>query len=209
MTYGLKRLNFIGSNNSIVDNSIEFILGVGITIGIISVLFFISLILNFNNQMCLVLVLIFSLIIFLLPKCLKTNSQGVVQLNTLRESIFGKPSFNLRTLLLICAMLAFVITNMYFLLQVFIHPVGDFDAIMIYNLRANFLFSCVNNWHLTFSPLLFWSNLDYPLLVPCFTAWVWRLLNNNLDIVIIIQAIFFAEATIFLVFLALLKLKKK
>ncbi len=208
MTYGLKRLNFIGSKNGIIDNSIEIITSIGISIGIISVLFFISLISNFNNQICLVLILIVSLIIFLLPKCPNINKQGAVQLNTLVKPIFGRSSFNLRTLLLICATLAFVITNMYFLLQAFTHPVGDFDAIMIYNLRANFLFYCGSDWHLAFSPLLFWSNLDYPLLVPCFTAWVWRLLNNNLDIVIIIQAIFFAEATISLVFLALLKLKK-
>ena len=39
MTYGLKRLNFIGSKNGIIDNSIEIITSIGISIGIISVLF--------------------------------------------------------------------------------------------------------------------------------------------------------------------------
>ena len=52
------------------------------------------------------------------------------------------------------------------------NPHGQWDAWAIYNLRARFL--AASAWRDGFSPILYQSHPDYPLLLPGFIAMVWR-----------------------------------
>ncbi len=57
-----------------------------------------------------------------------------------------------------------------FWLTVYLQPHSNWDALMIWNVRARFLerdpFGIAN----TFSPLIFWSHPDYPLLLPAIVS---------------------------------------
>jgi hypothetical protein len=54
-------------------------------------------------------------------------------------------------------------------------PHGDWDAWAIWNLRARFLARGGEHWTAAFSPLIFWSHPDYPLLLPGAVARCWLL----------------------------------
>jgi hypothetical protein len=90
-----------------------------------------------------------------------------------------------------------------YLVHLYVHPNGDFDALMVHNLRARFLARAGPDWHLAFSPDLFWSNVDYPLLVPSFIAWLWRLLGSQPTAILSALAIFFSCGTAALLYFGL------
>lgn len=50
--------------------------------------------------------------------------------------------------------------------QSWLHPHADWDAIMIWNLRARYLERLPFDLHNAFSPMINWSHPDYPLLIP-------------------------------------------
>jgi 4-amino-4-deoxy-L-arabinose transferase-like glycosyltransferase len=66
-----------------------------------------------------------------------------------------------------------------FLAQVCSHPHSNWDALMIWNVRARFLERDPLNMANTFSPLLFWSHPDYPLLLPSIVSFGLSLTSEN------------------------------
>lgn len=54
-------------------------------------------------------------------------------------------------------------------------PYGYWDAVAIWNLRAQYLAGPGDTWTRAFSPLLVFSHPDYPLLIPGFVAQLWKL----------------------------------
>ena len=69
-------------------------------------------------------------------------------------------------LVLVCALTSFA-------LESGTHPEGQGDAWAIWNLRARYLFRGGDQWRAGFSPGLFWSHPDYPLLLPGAVARSW------------------------------------
>ena len=63
-----------------------------------------------------------------------------------------------------------------FVAQVTSEPHGGWDAWAIWNLHARFLVS--PHWRDLFSPTIFWTNPDYPLLLPGSIARIWSTLGE-------------------------------
>lgn len=80
-------------------------------------------------------------------------------------------------------------------------PLGDWDAVAIWNLKARFLF-CREGWQNAFSPEIPWSHPDYPLLLPGFYARSWSILGEPTWIVPAAAGLVFMVVTVALVTLA-------
>jgi hypothetical protein len=89
------------------------------------------------------------------------------------------------------------------------HIYGDWDALMIWNLHAKFLFAGKEHWQDELSNILFWSHPDYPLLIPGFIACCWRLLETTAPAIPQGLAFLFFIATALLVFSILLVIRGK
>jgi hypothetical protein len=83
-----------------------------------------------------------------------------------------------------------------FLLRSAINPHGWEDAWGMWNLKARFLFRGGDNWQNTFSNLLYWSSLDYPLLVPVSIVRIWSYLKNDSAIAQILVAALFTFSSV-------------
>ena len=97
----------------------------------------------------------------------------------------------------------------FFVLLTLIHPFGDWDALMIWNLHAKFLFAGNAHWQDAFSNLIFWSHPDYPLLVSGFIACCWRLYGTSAALIPELLSFLFFAATISLTYLLVLIAKGK
>jgi 4-amino-4-deoxy-L-arabinose transferase-like glycosyltransferase len=76
-------------------------------------------------------------------------------------------------------------------------PHGQWDAWAIWNLRARFLYrGYPEYWRDAFSPVLAWSHVDYPLLVPLSVARVWTFLGRESPAVPPVLAAIFALSTV-------------
>lgn len=80
---------------------------------------------------------------------------------------------------------AFVITLLVtasaYIIYAVMTPTGRFDAWMIYNRTARFIFRDPANWQNTLSPELYWLfHADYPLLVPVNVAGAWSTLGGEI-----------------------------
>jgi hypothetical protein len=74
-----------------------------------------------------------------------------------------------------------------------VEPHGDWDAWAIWNLRARFLYrGYPAYWKDGFSPLLGWSHVDYPLLVPLSVARGWTFAGRESTVVPAVFAALFA-----------------
>jgi Dolichyl-phosphate-mannose-protein mannosyltransferase len=82
-------------------------------------------------------------------------------------------------------------------------PRGGWDAWMIWNQRARFLYQAGGNWRDAFSPALAWSHTDYPLLVPGFLARAWTDLGGETPLAPLLLAAFFGAALVALLVLSL------
>jgi hypothetical protein len=88
------------------------------------------------------------------------------------------------------------------------HPHGTYDAWMIWNMHARFLFGG-EHWQSLFSHTLSWVHADYPLLLSCAVARSWRYTGNTATLVPIAVAAVFTLATIGFVVSAVSMLKDK
>jgi hypothetical protein len=84
-----------------------------------------------------------------------------------------------------------------FLAAAIVMPHGEWDAWAIWNLRARFLFRAApSSWRDAFSPLLFWSHLDYPLLLPLAVSRGWTYAHREGSAIPIAIAAIFAISTV-------------
>ena len=79
-----------------------------------------------------------------------------------------------------------------FIVQTTIHPHGGWDAQMIWNLHARFLYLGAAHWSNGFTSLSFWTKPDYPLLLPIFIAEIWSLIKFDSSVVSAVVAFAFA-----------------
>ena len=83
-----------------------------------------------------------------------------------------------------------------FLLRSVVNPHGWEDAWGMWNLKARFLFRSGDNWRNAFSNLLFWSSLDYPLLVPLSIVRIWGYSGHESTMAQILVAALFSFSTV-------------
>ncbi len=107
------------------------------------------------------------------------------------------------------AVIALMISIGCFIMLSLTHHYGDWDALMIWNLRAKFLFAGKEHWQDGLTNSLFWSHPDYPLLIPGFIACCWRLLQTTAPAIPQALAFLFFIATALLVFSTLLVIRGK
>lgn len=88
-------------------------------------------------------------------------------------------------------------------------PHGRWDAWTIWNLRARFLFHAGDEWRQAFAPLLAWTHLDYPLLVPASVAHAWTLIASDTASVSIAIAGLFTFANVMLLASGLASLRSR
>lgn len=76
------------------------------------------------------------------------------------------------------------------------NPHGGWDAWVIWNMRARFIFRGGDRWTDAFSSLLYWSHPDYPLLVPGLVARCWNYVGQETVIVPALVSMLFTLATV-------------
>ncbi len=77
--------------------------------------------------------------------------------------------------------LALLVTASAYAIYAVMTPTGRFDAWMIYNRTARFIYRDPANWQNTLSPELYWLfHADYPLLVPVNVAGAWNILGSEI-----------------------------
>ena len=96
-----------------------------------------------------------------------------------------------------------------FLIRSVLNPHGWEDAWSMWNLKARFLFRSGDNWQNSFSPLLFWSSLDYPLLVPVSIVRIWSYLKIDSALAQILVAALFTFSSVALLISSLAVIRSK
>ena len=94
-------------------------------------------------------------------------------------------SGNLRNFGLL-AIIAFFLTC-----EALYYPIGGWDAWSCWNLKAKFIYLGGENWKTLFDPLLWRSNTQYPLLLPCINVWFWDLAGGDYIWVPMLNAVVF------------------
>lgn len=107
-----------------------------------------------------------------------------------------KPRRNLQYLMLLTILSA----SLLFIGLTIFNPYGLGDAIAIWNLRARYLYYAGLDWDVTFSSVLEFSHLDYPLLIPLNVARSWEVLGQYTPITPAIIATFYTIGTVTLLF---------
>ena len=96
------------------------------------------------------------------------------------EAIAPEPLNNSWTRFLLPFLLfLFCLSSISFWSQSWAHPHSDWDALMIWNVRARFLERIPIDFANTFSSAIFWSHPDYPLLLPSLISFALGLTNEN------------------------------
>jgi len=106
-------------------------------------------------------------------------------------------------------LLAFVYSFFSFLSVIAKYRFGNWDAWLIWNLHAKFLFICGNNWKDYFHSNLNWTHPDYPLLLPGLIARGWHYIGFETFFVPIVIALIFTFCTGILLYSSLSNLKSK
>ncbi|MGA3211068.1 MAG: hypothetical protein ABSD20_07145 [Terriglobales bacterium] len=89
------------------------------------------------------------------------------------------------------------------------HPNGSWDSWGIWTLRARFLFRSETQWRNAFSPVLGWSHVDYPLLLPASIVRVWTYLQHEAPLAPTMLGLSFLVCTVGLVMSSLALLRSK
>lgn len=156
--------------------SLSFLLclGTGIGIGIVSCVYFISLLLNLSGHIYVIELTLTLLIIASFPLLKK------IHLNK-GQRFFSEThaKFKFHQIFAISfygALISSVISIVISFLQ---EPHGKWDAWLIWNLHARFIIRSGEHWRDFFSSGLDWSHLDYPLLIPLSIVRCWKYMASE------------------------------
>ena len=87
----------------------------------------------------------------------------------------------LQKILLGAFVVILLVTASAYIIYAVMTPTGRFDAWMIYNRTARFIYRDPTNWQNTLSPEMYWLfHADYPLLVPMNVAGAWNTLGGEI-----------------------------
>lgn len=156
------------------DLLLRVALAVGFGLGIVSLIFFLSLLFHFDH----LLIADFAVSAILLMICflLRRKSAGS-QTPTSHQA--GAPSASLLNRTMTIAFVLTLVGALYSaVMRMLANPHGEgWDAFAIWNLHARFLFRGGANWRDGFTALLPGSHPDYPLLLPAAVAHFWKFLG--------------------------------
>lgn len=96
-----------------------------------------------------------------------------------------------------------------FLFQSIREPHGGWDGWGIWNMHARFLFRGGMHWADFLTPLIDWTNPDYPWLVPATVARFWIYLGREVTLIPALIAFFFTFGTVGLLYFSLKKIAGK
>jgi hypothetical protein len=188
----------------------KFFLGIGAGLGLTSLLYFIILLVIPIGFPFLTLQIIILLILLFITFRRERNMQYATRNISSRSEAERTPHvthyLSLITYYLLLA--SILITLASFINFSIRRDQGAFDAWMIYNRAARFIFRDPANWQATLSPDLYWGfHADYPLLVSSNVAWAWASLGTENIRVPLVQSGLFLFACIGLLFTALAQVK--
>jgi len=149
----------------------KFGLGIGLGLGLTSLFTF--LILSISNHLTGFMVVQFILLLCAL---------GLSRKNWKRNPLLPKKFIPGRTTKILLGVFTgiLIITVSAYFLYALMTPTGRFDAWMIYNRTARFIFRDPENWRNTLSSQLYWLfHADYPLLVSVNVAGAWDALGSE------------------------------
>jgi hypothetical protein len=86
---------------------------------------------------------------------------------------------------------------------------GGWDAWLIWNLLARFLYRGGENWHTAFNNLPMNHHADYPLLIPCSIARIWQLNGGETQYAPILIGLLFTIAVLGLTFSTICLIKNR
>jgi hypothetical protein len=186
--------------NNFFDWALKLSLGTGIGLGLFSLLYFVYLFL-FAGSRWFLFVEIFMAGIILFFTWQKLKPRG-------HRDTEKKQINSLQTWALILAGIVFLTTALGILNYSRQRAQGDWDAWMIYNRAARFLYRDQVNWQESFpQEMSVIFHADYPLLLASNIAARWDILNKETPYVPMFQSVLFAFAALGLVFGALGKFK--
>jgi hypothetical protein len=182
---------------------IKSFLAVGVGLGICSFVFFIWLLVvgpSISGLIIFEIALLICLIGVFIYKTKRRKTE--VDCRSLTEQT-AHPIFSVSFyIVLIFSIASFVFISLK-------NPHGRWDAWAIWNMRARFLFRGGSHWKDGFSPLLYWSHPDYPLLIPGTVARCWKIIGKETLIVPALVSMFFTFAMAGLLFSALFIVRGK
>src|SRR5208283_1667398 len=76
------------------------------------------------------------------------------------------------------------------------HPHGDWDGWGMWTMRARFLFRSEAQWRNAFSPVIGYSHLDYPILLPAMIDRLWTYMQHEALAVPTMLGLFFMLCTV-------------
>jgi hypothetical protein len=163
-------------------------LGIGLGLGLSSMMYFLSLQAVPGGTGMIILQLILAAIVLgrILVKRQPTSRRSwhFPQLSTIEWALVA------------AATSTAIFAAMSFINLTRILPLGAYDAWSIWNRAARFIYRDPGNWQATLSPELYWANhADYPLLVPMNVAWGWRGVGREAEWVPMLQGALFTLAS--------------
>jgi len=178
----------------------KFFLGIGAGLGLTSLLYFIILLVMPVGFPFLTLQIVVLLILLFITIRRERITHHALRIKNYQSRItnYALLIFFLFLLITLASFINFSIRR----------DQGAFDAWMIYNRAARFIFRDTANWQATLSPDLYWGfHADYPLLISSNVAWAWVSLGAENIRVPLVQSGLFLFACIGLLFTALAQVK--
>jgi len=175
----LVRLGWSRLGQSFSEHWLVGSLTVGFGLGIFSVVFFLSVVLQETRviavdvaALALLMAGFFWRRVPQVPSAVGVRANDGIEPAWLRRLVIGA------FVIALCAALYSGV------MRTLAYPHGDgWDAFSIWNLHARFLFRGGSNWRDGFTTLLPWSHPDYPLLVPAAVAHFWTYLGYDSPLV--------------------------
>lgn len=193
-----------------LDKPIELFLlrifiGIGLGIGTISILNFISLLFldnktsYFNSKIFNKILLILSAILIIYILIIEIH-----KIIKIKNSLHVSLQFILILLVLVIAMI-FIFDRFWMFSAENSH--GGWDAWAIWNLHASFIYFGGDEWRNLFTNILGWSHVDYPLMTPSMIVFGWKILGNNSRFIPMILGAIYTFGTIGVIYATLLYLR--
>jgi hypothetical protein len=168
--------------------------GLGFAIGIASSCFFIVLLLLGHNVLALVASEFF---VFLILTVVSIISGAFANFLSSNKAPSSSHNPNWQTTLLIVVFVVCLIANLLAFYSLYrIHPHGEWDATMVWNLHAKFFDLGGTSWRRGFSDIIFWTQPSYPPLIPAFIARSWQYLGCESTLIPAATAFIFTFATV-------------
>ena len=201
-----------GRPSGVMDRVQQFLLSFGVALGISSCTYFLWLAKPVPGLPGLAASeVVFFFFFCAIPFCFRGSRRALLALPSFGEAGLSLPSpprnERLPPWLLICFGLVLVMATCAILMVISNKPHGSNDAYAVWNLRARFLFRGGDHWADGFSPLIGWSNPDYPLLLSATIARWWAYVGSDTVLVPQFISLFFTLATAGLLISALSTLR--